>query len=765
MGQLDQQRERIQDDLRGLVSGDVRCDDVFLQLYAGDASIYEIKPLAVVRPRSTADVVACVQYAAEKQMPIHPRGAGTSMAGASLGRGVVLDFSKYFWRVKYTGEDRVRVQPGLVHERLNHHLRRRGRLFGPDPATSSVTTMGSVIAVDGAGSHWLKYGSAASHVISLEVVLADGETIEVGREPLVEGASTDPNPRKRDIVNRLARLLGGAAEVIRQKQPKSPVNRCAYHLAGVLGDGYLDLARIVAGSEGTLAVITEAVLATQPQPRYRGVALLLFDSLDKASRAVMEILSHQPSACDLMDRRHLSLARECETRFDLLIPADTEAALLVEMDGERQVEVRERVHRLTDHIGPRRRLAFGSRQAFDPAEVDLFWQLAHRISPTLYRIKGTTRPVPVVEDIAVPPEVLPDFLVRMQNVLKRHEVTSLLYGHAGQGQLHIQPFLDLAAAEGIQKIQRLAEDLYSEVLEAGGTISGEHACGLSRTSFIRRQYGELYEVMAEVKRIFDPQNVLNPGKVIGDTPDLAIKNLRPMVTAAEGTTPPADSGSASPRLRNLIELQVHWNPVQAAEIARTCNGCGECRSQVPDLRMCPMFRILPAEEASPRAKANLIRGVLSGQLELSSLLSDESKAVADLCINCHMCSLECPAKVDIPGLMAQCKGAYVAANGLPLSDWLLLRLDLLGQMGMISPLVNWAIGNRQMRWLMEKTLGIAQGRKLPRVTSRSFVHRAARCRLTRPTRRSGRKVIYFVRHVCQLPRSAVGQSPGRRAGA
>ena len=207
MSPLDQQRERIQDDLRGLIAGEVRCDDVFLQLFASDASIYEIKPLAVVRPRSAADVAACVQYAAEKRIPVHARGAGTGVAGESLGPGLILDFSAHLRRVIRIDEDRVRVQPGVVHERLNEQLRQLGRMFGPDPATSSVTTIGSMIAIDAAGSRWLKYGSTRRHVQSLQVVLADGQVLEVGREPLADGVSTSSIPRKRDLVNRLAALL------------------------------------------------------------------------------------------------------------------------------------------------------------------------------------------------------------------------------------------------------------------------------------------------------------------------------------------------------------------------------------------------------------------------------------------------------------------------------------------------------------------------------------------------------------------------------
>ena len=207
----------------------------------------------------------------------------------------------------------------------------------------------------------------------------------------------------------------------------------------------------MAGSEGTLALITEAVLATQPLPRHRAVSLLLFDSLDGASRAVMEVLAQGPSACDLMDRRHLSLARETEARFDPLVPPETEAVLLVEMEADRPWEVRQRLHRLVDQIHRKRQLAFGSRQAFDAGEIELFWQLAHKMTPALYRMKGPARPVPVVEDVAVPPEVLPEFLVRMQNVLKRHQVTASMFCHAGQGQLHIQPFLNLELPEDVRE--------------------------------------------------------------------------------------------------------------------------------------------------------------------------------------------------------------------------------------------------------------------------------------------------------------------------
>jgi FAD/FMN-containing dehydrogenase/Fe-S oxidoreductase len=745
MPELDHQRERIQEDLRGLISGDVRCDDLFCQLFASDGSIYEIRPLGVVRPRSTADVSACVQYAADKHISLHARGGGSGMAGESLGAGLVLDFSKYLRRVVRSDVDSVRVQPGIVLERLNAHLRPGGRFFGPDPANAAVTTIGSMIAIDASGSRWLKYGSVRRHVRSVQVVAADGQVMEFGREPIVNGVSIDSNPRKRELINRLSAILAASAEVIHCQQPRSPLNRCGYNLADVLGDQWIDLAGLMAGSEGTLGLFTEATLATQSRPRHRGVALLLFESLDKAARSVSLILPWCPASCELMDRRHLSLARESEVRFDLLIPSEAEAALLVEFEGDEPPEIRQQMRGMIDGVQQQARLAFGSRQAFDQEETELFLNLPNRAMPLLYRLKGPGRPVPVVEDISVPPEVLPDFLVRTQNVLKRRQVTASLLCHAGHGQLHIQPFLDLDDPSDVQRMRLVAEELYEEVFSVGGTIGGERAYGLSRTQFLRRQAGPLYEVLRQVKQIFDPENILNPGKIVSDDDELLTRNLRPPLrpSALEGDLAPEPA--EKPALRNLVELQVNWDPQRVAEATAACNRCGECRAQSPQTRMCPIFRLLPAEEASPRAKANLIRGILTNNIDPGRLATDDVKEVLDLCVHCHSCRLECPAGVDIPKLMMEAKAAYLRTNGLRIVDWAMTHLDFLAAVGrLVAPLTNWALGNRPMRWCLEKSLGIAQGRKLPLVAARPFLRRAARRRLTRQNRRSEHRVLYFV---------------------
>ena len=314
MESFDYHPHRIQDDLRGLLDGEVRVDPVVRQIFASDASVYEIRPLGVIRPRGVRDVVAVVRYAASKGIPLHARGAGTSTAGGALGPGLVVDFSRYFHRVLESDSHSVKVQAGVVLERLNAYLARKNRQFGPDPANTRTTTIAGMIAVDASGSHWPRYGRTGEHVQQLGLVLADGHVISAGREPLVEGKSTDTNPRKRELIDRLVELFSPYQERITQRARESTsLLRGGYHLDGILGPNFFDLARLVVGSEGTLALITEARLSTCEIPPHHGMVLFLFDSLEKATHAALALGDSrsfsQPAACDLLDRRFLSLAR------------------------------------------------------------------------------------------------------------------------------------------------------------------------------------------------------------------------------------------------------------------------------------------------------------------------------------------------------------------------------------------------------------------------------------------------------------------------
>ncbi len=749
---MDPDQQRIEEDLRGLVQGEVRCDDVFTQLYSTDASIYELRPLGVVRPRSLSDVVAIVRYAAENHVPIHPRGAGTGLAGESLGRGLVVDFSRYFRRIVADEGGRVRVQPGMVLENLNRYLRQSSRLFGPDPATRSVTTMGSVVAIDAGGSHWPRYGSARRHVEELQVVLADGTVLRVGQHALnhlVNGAPLNEGHEDRieSLVDSVHSLIKRHMPTIEDRKPQSLVNCSGYQLHDVVRDGHLDLARLLVGSEGTLALITEVTVSVDPLPLHRSCALLLFESLDQAAHAALEIAALQPAACDLMDRRHLSLARETDVRYELLIPGEAEAVLLVEYHADSRDELRHKLDELVELVQFNLGLAAASHIAEDEADFQLYWGLAQRFVPTLHRMQGLSRPTPCIEDIAVPVAALPVFLRHVQDTLKHLQVTASVFSHAAQGQLHIRPFLDMRSDDDIRTMESLAAEMYEKVWLLNGTISGEHGDGLSRTPFLARQYGPLVNVFRELKQIFDPHGILNPGKIVPIAPTRMTQHIR---SSGVHLAQPETNGAATASIENgqpprLFELELSWTPEEIESSARTCNGCGICRTTSSDTRMCPIFRMNPREEASPRAKANIVRGLLSGNLPGDTLLQDVCKEVADLCVHCHMCRLECPANVDVPKLMLEAKAAYVNTNGLKLHDWLLTRIDMLAALaGRLPGIANWALRHPQMRWLLDKFVGIAQGRKLPLLARRSFLQHATMRRLHLPIRTSAEKVVYFV---------------------
>ncbi|MEX0701028.1 MAG: FAD-linked oxidase C-terminal domain-containing protein [Planctomycetales bacterium] len=758
---MDDRQRDIFEDLGGLLEGEVRGDAPTRAMYATDASLHQIRPLGVAFPKSTRDVSLLARYAADESVPLIPRGAGTGLAGQAIGAGIIVDFSRHMRGFEWVGPDSVRVQPGLVRDRLNEFLRPYGRYFAPDPSNSALTTIGGMLGVDAAGSHSIRIGSMRDHVQSIEMVLAGGEIVELGNEPLDllrwppeslagdasgDGAATT----RRTLVSRLAALLGENERLIDERQPPLVRNCAGYFLRGVLTDGRVNFPRLLVGSEGTLGLFTAATLHTSPLPAYRAVALLLFGELEAAVHAVRLVARRQPSACDLLDRRLLSLAREADPRFAELISPAAEAALIVEVTGYDDEQAADGLRQVISDVRRACPDVAVPAEASTPGEVEFLWSLPGTVVPLLTRLKGATRPMPFVEDVAVPPEALHEFLVEAQKVFQRHRVTATLYSHAAAGQVHLRPFLTPEQAGQGHVLRGIAGELYRAVFALGGTVSGEHGDGLSRTSFLKEQYGPLYDVFREVKDIFDPRNVLNPGKIISDAPDLTERFLRPpplefrpleSSLQAEACTPAAATGP-------LVELQLRWKPEELAAEAARCNGCGVCRTQAEHLRMCPFFRHDPAEEASPRAKANVTRHLLSGSLTPEEFASPEMKRIANLCFNCKQCRLECPSNVNIPQMMIEAKAAHVAAHGLRRADWILSRAHSFGALGCSAAFAaNWFVASPVGRWLLQELFGIHRLRKLPLFARRSFLRSAGRnlLRAPRPEDRP-RAAIYFVDH-------------------
>lgn len=729
------------EDLADSIDGEIRNDRATLAMYSTDASLYQIVPQAVAFPRSRDDVVTLAKYATETETALIPRGAGSGVTGGALGDGIVVDFSKYMNQIIGMDGETVRVQPGVVRDRLNAQLREVGRYFPPDPSNSDVTTIGSMLATDAAGSHAVRVGSTRDHVRAIELVLADGQVFEAGVESTTFGQTSSTSrisptdaevlrvaqvDRQRTIVSRLIKLLRDNTELIREHQPPLPRNCSGYHLRSVLNGELLNLPRLLVGSEGTLGLFTEASLHTAPLPKHRGVVILLFGDLEGAVSAVQKIAPQQPSACDLMDRRLLSLARDADPRFAEMIPAMAEAALLVEQIGFSDEQVRDRVEeivRLVRSINPRARVA---RRGFTHEEVAFLWSLPTRVVPRLNGIEGESRPLPFIEGIAVPPEAVAKFLREAQRVFQRHQVTASLYAHAASGQLHLRPFMPFPRETDGPQFEALAAEIYQQVFAFGGTISGEHGDGLSRTSFVREQYGPMYRLFQEVKEIFDPHHLLNPNKIVTEVKNLTSRNFR----------------QRPPETPVISDLQLAWTPAQIGQTLLSCNGCAVCRTQEQETRMCPFFRSAPDELASPRARANVIRGLLN-QGDPEAFASTEVKALTDLCFNCKQCEDECPSGVDIPSLMTEARGAYVAAHGLDRVSWLLSRLHDVGRIAsFVSPVSNGLLSSRVGRWFLEKLVGITRQRRLPQFASQPFLSSRT---VSRPQeKKHDREVLYFV---------------------
>jgi FAD/FMN-containing dehydrogenase/Fe-S oxidoreductase len=757
-------RERIRDDLRGIVRGDILFDDISCALYSTDASIFQVQPLGVVVPRDEADVQTVVRYAGEHQVPLIARGAGTGVAGESLGPGLILDLSQHFRQILEIGRDTVRVQPGVVYRELSAQLARVGRRFAPDPAHGECT-LGGMLANNASGAHALRHGYTRDHVEALRAVLDNGEAVPVGqhlRWPVAEGLSG----RLGDIVFSVATLLEQNAERIRACQPRTRFNRCGYLLHDVILRDRIDLARLLVGSEGTLAVFTEATLRTIPLPAGQAVVLLGFDSLDAALRATQKALPTGPAACDLLDRRLVRLAREGETARGGLVSPAAEAVLLVAYEADSMAEARAAATELADRLTRTDRLALQARVAVEPDEMERFWGLREAALPSLYGLRGGTQPLAFIEDVGVPLEALADYLHRVQEVLQEHETTASFLVHAATGQVHARPFLDLQRPEHVARLRALAEIVHGLALDLGGTVSTQHGTGLARTPWVARQYGPLYPVLRELKAIFDPRHLFNPGKIVEHESAPPAWPLR-RLPAPDGAAEAPDSDAAGEKNgtgaaaadRKPPPWLLRWAVDEVRSETVTCNGCGHCRTEAPTQRMCPIFRAGQGEAATPRAKANLLRVLL--QEKPQDISSDEVRGVADLCINCKMCAHECPAHVNIPKLMLEAKAANVAEHGLGLWDRALARTESFAYLGSVFALaVNTALKSRNTRWLLETLFGVSRRRRLPPFAARHFLHRARRRGWTTRPPAHRPRVAYFVDIFANYNDPMIGEAVG-----
>jgi FAD/FMN-containing dehydrogenase/Fe-S oxidoreductase len=680
---------------------EVALDNRTRQLYATDASPYQIVPAAVAFPKSAKEAGSVIQSALVAGVAVTPRGGGTGLSGGALGDGLIVDFARYnraIWDFNKEAKT-VRVGAGVVLDQLNQFLKPAKLCFGPDVATSSRATLGGMIANDSSGAYTPVYGTSGRHVREIEIVLADGKTTRIG-------AHLPSLQHQRNVVDDLLQL--NALQIADQFPPGLLKRWPGYGLARALEQAG-NLVPIMCGSEGTLAGIFSAEVNLVPLPEERGVALIFFESVAEALSTATALLDLQPAAVEHIDRPLFDQTRgqrEFQAVRDLLrldaLPC--ESILIVEFfDGAK------------DKLAQLQKRRLGRRQLVlkNERERDLVWALRKAGLSLLMSLKGDAKPACFVEDSAVRPQDLSAYFSGLQGLFQRVGVNASFYGHAAAGLLHVRPVLDLHRADDLKKFRQIADEVAALVAQFKGSLAAEHGVGMARTEFLKEQVGaELYRVMREIKAAFDPNNLFNPGKIIGDGRYKIDRHLR-QGPDREIILPFAPKLAFAARDESFT-----------ANLEQ-CNGCGGCTKWTPT--MCPTYIATGEEGMSPRGRANLVRAALEHRGTGAALQSEELDYALANCLSCRACTSECPSNVNLSLLKAELLHARTKSSHVTKLQRLVSSVDLIGRLGTSAPgLANLLLGSRSVRHVFSKLFGLAPERPTPAFARERFDHWFAR---------------------------------------
>jgi FAD/FMN-containing dehydrogenase/Fe-S oxidoreductase len=681
----------IESDLKRILSGsakggrssgaEVLFDEITRALFSTDACMYQIKPAGVVVPKNIEDVVKTVRYCAERQIPITSRGAGTSLAGQSIGSGIILVFNKYFREILGIdeAEQSAKVQPGVVLSELNKYLSPHKVMFGPDPSTGKQCVIGGMIGTNAAGPHTVKYGATKDNVLELKVVTADGEL-----------RTFSSVSSENEFAQKVSSLLSPHRKLVKEKFPQTSKNSSGYNLKETFKNGSTDLTKLFCGSEGTLGVIVEAKLKLVPLPNERRSLIAYFPSYESCALAAKESLQFCPAAVEMLDKTFSNAAMGIDPAIDEILRQNFASIIIFEFEETEIGLADEKLTKLSEHLN---KLSLSSKQVLprDSKEAAKLWRVRKEASAIFYKIEKPGKKTSFVEDVAVPVEKLPAYLESAQEIFKEYDIQCALYGHAGNGNTHAILLVDQKNREHLKKIDPIANDIYSLAISLGGTLSGEHGDGLLRTPFLSRLYGEeVYSLFKKVKEIFDPTGILNPGKIVGDQDTSVVHDLR--------------YGEDYRR----VETSTSLDEEKVAHEIEKCHGCGVC------LSYCPTALATFDERATPRAKGNLLRGIISGSLSASLLGNQEFKDVLDYCFNCKLCLTECPTQIDIPGMVIEAKTIFFEKTEKSRQDKFIDRLPVFSAAASVSPTVaNITSSLKLFRKPMEKLFGIDSRRQMP----------------------------------------------------
>lgn len=691
------------------LQGEVRFDKISRTLYSTDASVYQIEPLGVVIPKSAKELELTVQTCARHRCPITLRGGGTSQSGQAIGAGLQIDTSKYLNQVLEINADEqwARVEPGVILDELNARLRPYGLMFAPDVSTSNRATIGGMMANNSSGARSVIYGKTIDHVLETKVLLSDG----VPRN--LYSRSTDDlkqlcrgNSLEAHCYRTVCELAADLAPEIDRRYPKILRRVGGYNLdCFVRPNEPFNLSKLLVGSEGTLGVILEAKLRLVPLPKAKALTVVHFEELMDALAVTPSILEHGPAAVEVLDRFVLEQTRHNPAleRLRGFIQGDPGAILIVEFYGDEPDEAISKIERL-EHRLRAGRFGYHYHRAIDPTAQAQIWSLRKAALGLSMAMRGDAKAISFVEDTAVAPEKLSEYIGRFSKIIERHGTRAGVYAHASVGCLHVRPVINLKTEEGVRQFESIAHEVADLVLEYGGAISGEHGDGLVRSPFNCKMFGpELYEAFRTIKRTFDPDGIFNPGKIVDSPPVTANLRFGPRYQTPDPPT--------------FFDYSEYGGFGRAVEM---CAGVGACRKKLEGT-MCPSYMVTLEETHSTRGRANALRQAMSGALNDAGLGDREIYEVLDLCLECRACKAECPTGVDMARFKSEFLAEYWKKNPLPLRARVFGNLDVLSEWACrFASAANWFVRSQPGRWLNERYLGIDRRRTLPRWQKRTF---------------------------------------------
>ncbi len=699
----------LQAELKARISGEVRFDRTSRMLYSTDASNYQIEPIGVVIPKSADDAIGAVELAASHGVPILPRGGGSSLAGQTVGAALIIDFSKYCNRVLDINLEAMTatVETGSSLDLLNRQLKANGLMYGPDPSSSNRATIGGVIGNNSTGAHSILYGMTGDNVVSTRIALAGGGTFELGPGTAEELAALAGHSDARGrLMKQLLDFQEKHSALISRDFPKHWRRSTGYSLDEFVKPEF-NPGKLVVSSEGTLATVLSATMKLVPIPKKTALVVLQFAELVPSMEATAYILETEPSAVELMDRMLIGLTR-AQPGFAsqiAFIEGDPAGVLCVEYYGETDAELKQKCDHLIEHLRAKKvSLNTDPIVVMDAKRQADVWSVRKAGLGLLYSIKGDYKPIPVIEDVSVPVEHLPEFVGAVEKMVASYDTTAAYYAHASAGCLHIRPLVNLKEERGVAIMKEMADQAAEMAHRFSGVMSGEHGDGLQRSELNEKIFGpELYQAMREFKKIFDPTGLMNPGKKV-DAPSM-IENLR------FGPT------YQSAPIKTYFDYTKEGGFLQAIE---QCNGAAVCR-KLKAGTMCPSFMATRDENDTTRARANALRNALAGRtFDRSDFTSKDTYEVMDLCLSCKACKTECPSSVDMAKLKMEFLAHYHDTHGTPLRARVFGHIHTLSKLTRpVAPIANFVLKTPLGRPMMQ-AMGVHPERKLSPFQFKTF---------------------------------------------